>query len=132
MTSKFLGRVLPDGNGIDYPAFYAYAYPSPAATRARPSTARPRSAWRAVDSCSPYDAVQGAEDPDATLIGVYLVSTTRRRRSWRVVNRDLLECASWQPAPVCSAFRRRTLRLRTPPRHVERYIFPSRAATSWS
>ena len=65
----------PGGNGIDYPAFYAYAYPAPNGYRT--ASVKPEAAfWH--DGLSefmlPYEAVQTAADPDEALMA-FLVST---------------------------------------------------------
>lgn len=90
----------PGGGGIDYPAFYAYAYPAPNGYRA--ATVRPDAAfWR--DSLSefmlPYDAVQSAADPDEALMA-FLVSTYEAAADLGGWDRDLLECAHGQPRQV--------------------------------
>jgi predicted GNAT family acetyltransferase len=90
----------PGGNGIDYPAFYAYAYPAPGGYRA--ASVRPDAAfWH--DGLSefvlPYDAVQSAADPDAALMA-FLVSTYEAAADLGDWDRDLLECAQGQPRLV--------------------------------
>lgn len=90
----------PGGNGIDYPAFYAYAYPSPAGYRA--AAVRPDAAfWH--DGLSefilPYDAVQSAADPDEALMA-FLVSTYEAAAELGGWDRDILECASGAPRQV--------------------------------
>ncbi|WP_192242737.1 DUF5996 family protein [Mesorhizobium silamurunense] len=90
----------PGGGGIDYPAFYAYAYPAPSGYRA--ATVRPDAAfWH--DGLSefilPYDAVQPAADPDDTLMA-FLVSAYEAAAELGGWDRDLLECASEQPRRV--------------------------------
>lgn len=92
----------PGGNGIDYPAFYAYSYPAPAGYRA--SAVRPDAAfWH--DGLSefvlPYDAVQSAADPDEALMA-FLVSTYEAAADLGDWDRDLLECAHGQPRRVRS------------------------------
>ncbi len=65
----------PGGGGIDYPAFYAYAYPAPSGFRG--ASVRPDAAfWHEglSEFILPYDAVQSAADPDAALMA-FLVST---------------------------------------------------------
>lgn len=90
----------PGGNGIDYPAFYAYAYPAPGGYRAAP--VRPEGAfWH--DGLSefmlPYDAVQAAADPDAALMA-FLVSTYEAAADLGDWDRELLECAQGEPRRV--------------------------------
>jgi predicted GNAT family acetyltransferase len=93
----------PGGNGIDYPAFYAYAYPAPNGYRDAP--VRPDAAFWS-DSLSefmlPYDAVQAAADPDAALMA-FLVSTYVAAADLGAWDRDLLECAPGQPRKVRAA-----------------------------
>ena len=92
----------PGGNGIDYPAFYAYAYPAPNGYRDAP--VRPDTAFWS-DSLSefmlPYDAVQSAADPDSALMA-FLVSTYEAAADFGKWDRDLLECAPGQPRKVRS------------------------------
>lgn len=90
----------PGGNGIDYPAFYAYAYPAPGGYRA--ASVQPDAAfWH--DGLSefllPYDAVQSASDPDEALMA-FLVSTYEAAADLGDWDRDLLECAQGQPRQV--------------------------------
>ena len=59
----------PGGGAIDYPAFYAYAYPEP--TGFRTAEVRPEAAFYSTDLGEfilPYDAVRTAAAPDATLL----------------------------------------------------------------
>jgi len=88
------------GGGIDYPAFYAYAYPAPNGYRA--AAVKPDAAfWH--DGLSefilPYDAVQSAADPDAGLLA-FLVSTYEAAADLGGWDRDLLECAHGLPRQV--------------------------------
>jgi predicted GNAT family acetyltransferase len=90
----------PGGNGIDYPAFYAYAYPAPNGYRA--AAVRPDAAfWH--DGLSefmlPYEAVQSAPDPDEALMA-FLVSTYEAAADLGGWDRDLLECAPGRPRQV--------------------------------
>lgn len=90
----------PGGNGIDYPAFYAYAYPAPGGYRAVP--VRPEAAFwheELSEFMLPYDAVQTAADPDETLM-TFLVSTYEAAADLGHWDRDLLECALGQPRQV--------------------------------
>jgi len=93
----------PGGGGIDYPAFYAYAYPAPNGFR----TARvePEAAfWHEglSEFILPYDAVQSQANPDETLMA-FLVSTYDAAADLGGWDRDLLECAQGQPGQVRSA-----------------------------
>ncbi|RWD35657.1 DUF5996 family protein [Mesorhizobium sp.] len=90
----------PGGGGIDYPAFYAYAYPTPNGFRG--ASVRPDAAfWH--DGLSefilPYDAVQSAADPDEALMA-FLISTYEAAAGLGGWDRDLLECAHGQPRQV--------------------------------
>lgn len=90
----------PGGGGLDYPAFYAYAYPSPGGYRAAP--VQPDSAfWHEglSEFILPYDAVQSAADPNEALIA-FLVSTYEAAADLGHWDRDLLECAHGQPRQV--------------------------------
>lgn len=90
----------PGGGGIDYPAFYAYAYPAPNGYRAAP--VQPDAAfWHEglSEFVLPYDAVQSAADPDEALMA-FLVSTYEAAADLGGWDRDLLECAHGQPRQV--------------------------------
>jgi hypothetical protein len=82
----------PGGNGIDYPAFYSYAYPAPAGFKE--SAVRPAAAFFSEalgEFLLPYDAVRTAPDPDAALLE-FLQSTyeaAARTAGW---DRAALEC----------------------------------------
>jgi len=92
----------PGGGGIDYPAFYAYAYPAPNGYRA--ASVRPDAAfWHEglSEFVLPYEAVQSAPDPDAALLA-FLVSTYEAAADLGGWDRDLLECAPGQPGTVRS------------------------------
>jgi predicted GNAT family acetyltransferase len=82
----------PGGGGIDYPAFYAYAYPAPGGFRG--AQIRPDSAfWHEglSEFILPYEAVQSAADPDAALME-FLVSTYEAAADLGGWDRDLLDC----------------------------------------
>ncbi|MDQ0314921.1 DUF5996 family protein [Amorphus orientalis] len=90
----------PGGGGIDYPAFYAYAYPTPGGFRA--ASVRPDAAfWHEGMSefVLPYEAVQSAADPDAALMD-FLVSTYEAAADLGGWDRDLLECVPGRPRQV--------------------------------
>lgn len=90
----------PGGNGIDYPAFYAYAYPAPAGYRA--ASVRPDAAfWHEglSEFVLPYDAVRSAADPDEALMA-FLVSTYEAAADLGGWDRELLECAHGAPRQV--------------------------------
>ncbi|NDV87514.1 N-acetyltransferase [Aurantimonas aggregata] len=96
----------PGGGGIDYPAFYAYAYPTPGGYAA--ATVEPEAAFWASglgEFILPYDAVQGADDPDATLLA-FLESTYLAAASLGRWDRDALECApgiAGQPREIAAS-----------------------------
>ncbi|MFN7101334.1 MAG: DUF5996 family protein [Pseudorhizobium sp.] len=90
----------PGGGGIDYPAFYAYAYPAPGGYRA--ASVKPDSAfWHEglSEFILPYEAVQSATDPDEALMA-FLVSTYEAAADLGNWDRDLLECAHGEPRQV--------------------------------
>ncbi|MBB4001301.1 DUF5996 family protein [Aurantimonas endophytica] len=90
----------PGGNGIDYPAFYAYAYPAPAGYRA--AAVQPDAAfWHEglSEFMLPYDAVRTAADPDEALMA-FLVSTYEAAADLGGWDRDLLECAQGAPRQI--------------------------------
>ncbi len=67
----------PGGSGVDYPAFYSYAYPEPKGFQK--VTVGPEGAefnLKLSEFILPYDAVRTANDPDAALIE-FLHSTYR-------------------------------------------------------
>ncbi|MDD7973213.1 DUF5996 family protein [Roseinatronobacter alkalisoli] len=116
----------PGGNGIDYPAFYAYAYPSPAGYRNAP--VRPDAAfWH--DGLSefmlPYDAVQTAPDPDEALMA-FLISTYEAAADLGGWDRDLLECAHGRPREVRAPTAAPTTATSTTDGTVEREDGPSK------
>jgi hypothetical protein len=78
----------PGGQGIDYPAFYSYASPSPPGFDAAPI--RPTQAvWN--QDLLPYDAVRTADDAEQTLLQ-FLVSTYEAAASLGKWDRAALEC----------------------------------------
>lgn len=88
------------GSGIDYPAFYAYAYPTPNGFRAAP--VEPEAAfWHEALSefVLPYEAVQSAADPDRALMA-FLVSTYEAAADLAGWDREVLECAEGRPGQV--------------------------------
>jgi predicted GNAT family acetyltransferase len=90
----------PGGNGIDYPAFCAYAYPTPAGYRG--ASVRPDAAfWHEglAEFILPYEAVLNSADPDAALMA-FLVSTYEAAADLGKWDRDLLECAQGHPRQV--------------------------------
>ena len=93
----------PGGNGIDYPAFYSYAYPTPAQFRnypVKPSEAAFNEALG--EFLLPYDAVRNAPDPDAALLS-FLQTTYEAAAESGGWNRAELECpqgVSGVPRPI--------------------------------
>jgi predicted GNAT family acetyltransferase len=92
----------PGGGGIDYPAFYAYAYPTPNGFRG--ASVRPDAAfWH--DGLSefilPYGAVQSAANPGEALMA-FLISTYEAAADLGGWDRDLLECMQGRPRQVRS------------------------------
>ncbi|RJE82015.1 N-acetyltransferase [Paracoccus onubensis] len=82
----------PGGGGIDFPAFYAYAYPEPKGFRG--ALVRPESAYwneSLSEFILPYDAVQSAPDPGAVLMK-FLVSTYEATADLGGWDRELLDC----------------------------------------
>jgi hypothetical protein len=82
----------PGGGGIDYAAFYSYAYPEPEGFR----TAAARPAGAAFNAAIgefllPYDAVRAAPDPDAALLA-FLQSTYEAAADAGKWDRAALEC----------------------------------------
>ena len=82
----------PGGNGIDFPAFYSYAYPKPDGFEA--GRAQPEEAYfdtKMGEFLLPYDAVRRSPDPEATLMQ-FLESTYRIAADLGDWDRDVLEC----------------------------------------
>jgi hypothetical protein len=87
----------PGGGGIDYPAFYSYAYPVPAGFRE--STVQPAAAfWSEVlgEFLLPYDAVRTSADPDGALLA-FLQSTYEAAAVTSNWDRATLECPRGRP-----------------------------------
>ncbi|WP_185983978.1 DUF5996 family protein [Aureimonas mangrovi] len=90
----------PGGGGLDYPAFYAYAYPGPNAYK----TARvaPEAAFWSNELSEfilPYEAVQSAADPDAALTA-FLQTTYDAAADLAGWDRENLECEPGRPRAV--------------------------------
>lgn len=87
----------PGGGGIDFPAFYSYAYPSP--TGYADVEVSPKEAYfdKALgEFLLPYDAVRLAPDPEAALMA-FLESTYRAAARLGGWDTDSLECAIGEP-----------------------------------
>jgi Family of unknown function (DUF5996) len=90
----------PGGGGIDYPAFYSYAYPEPGGFRT--AKARPDAAFFSEalgEFVLPYDAVRAAADPDKALLD-FLESTYEAAAVAGKWDREALECDQGQPGVV--------------------------------
>jgi hypothetical protein len=93
----------PGGLGIDYPAFYSYAYPQPpgfAEAHVKPEAAF----WsnELSEFILPYDAVRTANDPEGTLMA-FLQSTYEAAADLAKWDRAELECPlgeKGKPRPV--------------------------------
>jgi len=87
----------PGGNGIEYPSFYSYAYPTP--ERFREFPVQPSEAFFSEalgEFLLPYDAVRNAPDPDAALLA-FLQSTYEAAAVCAGWDRAALECAQGIP-----------------------------------
>jgi hypothetical protein len=87
----------PGGAGIDFPAFYSYAYPSPPGFADAPVA--PEEAYfdpNLGEFILPYDAVRRARDPEASLMA-FLESTYRAAADLGGWDRGVLECAAGIP-----------------------------------
>jgi hypothetical protein len=87
----------PGGNGIDYPAFYSYAYPTPPGFRN--ATLRPTDAFYSDtlgEFLLPYEAVRNAPDPDAMLLA-FFQSTYEAAANSAGWDRLALECSLGVP-----------------------------------
>jgi Family of unknown function (DUF5996) len=87
----------PGGGGVDFPAFYSYAYPAPPGFS--DAAVEPDEAYfdtRLGEFLLPYDAVRRAEDPEATLMA-FLESTYRAAADLGRWDRNTLECATGVP-----------------------------------
>jgi Family of unknown function (DUF5996) len=87
----------PGGGAIDYPAFYSYAYPTPAGFGKAP--VQPSAAFFSVELGEfllPYDAVRTAADPDAVLLA-FLQSTYEAAANLALWDRTALECPLGKP-----------------------------------
>jgi hypothetical protein len=87
----------PGGAGIDYPAFYSYAYPAPAGFHA--AAVEPKEAFFSDDLGEfvlPYEAVRIAPDPDAALLA-FLQSTYEAAAAKGNWDRAALECDPGRP-----------------------------------
>jgi hypothetical protein len=88
----------PGGGGIDYPAFYSYAYPSPAEFKNHPIKHGTFNETLG-EFILPYDDVRKASDPDAMLLQ-FLQSTYEAAADTAKWNRTELECTLGRPTEV--------------------------------
>lgn len=87
----------PGGAGVDFPAFYSYAYPAPrgfAEARVEPEDAYFDETLG--EFVLPYEAVRQTRDPEATLMA-FLESTYRAAADLARWDRSELECAPGVP-----------------------------------
>jgi len=87
----------PGGGGIDYPAYYSYAYPTPAGfadTRVQPDAAF--FSKELGEFVLPYEAVRMSADPRATLMD-FLETTYAAAADLAHWDRAALECELGQP-----------------------------------
>ncbi len=87
----------PGGGGIDHPAFYCYAYPTPDGFAE--AAVAPAEAYYHQDLGEfvlPYDAVRNADDPAATLMS-FLQTTYEAAANNAGWDRDALECEIGEP-----------------------------------
>jgi Family of unknown function (DUF5996) len=72
----------PGGGAIDYPAFYSYVYPAPAAfAQARVVPDQAFYSAQLGEYLLPYDVVRQARDPEATIMAFLQRPTTRQQTS---------------------------------------------------
>ncbi|MBN1240013.1 MAG: hypothetical protein JXB36_16035 [Gammaproteobacteria bacterium] len=87
----------PGGGGVDYAAFYSYAYPTPPGfDQARVEPAEAAFDSRLGEFVLPYDVVRKAPDPDAVLMR-FLETTYRAAAELGSWDRAALECATGEP-----------------------------------
>ena len=87
----------PGSAGIEYPAFYSYAYPAPPGFSSAPI--RPKEAFYSEglrEYILPYDAVRTARDPDRLLLN-FLMSTYEAAAVAGEWDRTALECSIGAP-----------------------------------
>jgi Family of unknown function (DUF5996) len=87
----------PGGNGIDYAAFYSYAYPTPPGFKDR--SVKPEGAFFSEalgEFILPYDKVRAAADPDGALLA-FLQSTYEAAAAAAGWDRNELECPHGVP-----------------------------------
>lgn len=88
---------FPGGGGIDFPAFYSYAYPTPAGFGA--ASIQPAEAFfepALGEFLLPYEAVRTSRDPDAAVLA-FLQSTYEAAADLGQWDRAALECEPGRP-----------------------------------
>ena len=88
----------PGGGGIDYAAFYSYAYPTPPQFKSHPVKVGTFNN-QLGEFVLPYDEVRTAADPDAMLLA-FLQSTYEAAAETAGWDRNELECPLGQPTAV--------------------------------
>ena len=87
----------PGGGGLNYPAFYSYAYPQPEGYRRSPVEPKEAFFHDAIgEFLLPYNAVRGASNPDAALLS-FLQSTYEAAANCGGWDRPAIECAIGRP-----------------------------------
>jgi hypothetical protein len=87
----------PGGGGVDFPAFYSYAYPAPEGfAEAQVSPAAAYSDKTLGEFLLPYDAVRRAADPNAALME-FLTSTYEAAADLGRWDRAALDCSIGEP-----------------------------------
>lgn len=87
----------PGGGGVDYPAFYSYAYPTPEGFgEAEVEPAEAFFLGELGEFVLPYDAVRTAADPDAALLA-FLQTTYAAAADLAVWDRANLDCPLGRP-----------------------------------
>ena len=87
----------PGGAGVDFPAFYSYAYPAPPGFA--DAIVEPQAAYfepKLGEFMLPYEAVQRSSDPEAVLMS-FLQSTYRAAAGLGKWDREALECPMGSP-----------------------------------
>lgn len=87
----------PGGGGLDFPGFYAYAYPTPEGfSGADPQVAAASFDEQLGEFILPYDAVRQAADPEATLL-TFLQATYEAAAHYGAWDRAALEAPLGRP-----------------------------------
>jgi len=87
----------PGGGGVDFPAFYSYAYPTPKGLADAPLA--PQGAYfdkKLGEYLLPYDIVRKSTEPESTLMA-FLESTYQAAADLAAWNHDALECSIGEP-----------------------------------